>query len=120
MKITKELIAQANYISRMAIDSIKRSALEVAFDHKRNERLDAGKCLTCFYLKRGAIAGQAITEWACGNCGQTSSHPNTNTPRYCLECSKDYRICVGCGADINLRTRLKVNKIHRRKARAPS
>lgn len=47
------------------------------------------------------LAGQGFTPFICSKCGKETYHPNTGTPKFCDECSKQYNICEYCGEEIH-------------------
>ena len=56
------------------------------------------KCKKCIEESMyGVFAGQAFTSFSCPICGETLHYPNTNVPRVCSKCSKQYHICQDCG-----------------------
>lgn len=85
-------------------------ALRYNADSERDERLKAHECPWCWYFRRGGLAGQAFTEWTCSGCGKEQRHPNTATPRLCVECAVKYGLCVECTGDLELRPRKKLER----------
>lgn len=57
------------------------------------------ECMKCRMDK--GFAGQGFTKFTCEKCGKEDWHHNTNTPRFCNECSKKYNICERCGSKLN-------------------
>ena len=74
-------------------------------DTKKAQRLERHECKTCYYLLGDRIFGQAFTPYPCGVCHETNSWANTGVPKVCLGCANKLRLCVRCGADINMRKR---------------
>lgn len=105
--IDQDYVAKVTERNRSAGDSIVLSAMSFLKDPEKRVRLEYGKCRYCYYLRKGAMAGQAITQWSCGVCLKDGSWANTNTPRICDDCSKKHRICVSCGADVHDRVARK-------------
>lgn len=58
-------------------------------------------CKKCSEKKR--IAGQAITKYICARCFRFCSHPNTSTPKICLECAKKNARCQRCCRRIHIK-----------------
>lgn len=100
------LLQDIQWATRIAQDAFKRAQDAVA-DTKREQRLKARECPTCYYL-RGRIGGAAFTNSTCKGCGVTIVNPSTATDKYCAACSKEHRICRYCGADLELKNRRKV------------
>ena len=46
------------------------------------------------------LAGQGFTEFTCALCGKPDIWSNTNTPKFCSECSERLNMCQRCGADL--------------------
>lgn len=99
MKLTEEKIKNETYYSTMYYENMKKSIDHYEKDPRKKARLDQLLCKTCFYLKSG-IAGQAFTNYSCRNCGKESSHPNTNTPKYCHQCGEENSCCVRCASKL--------------------
>ena len=57
-------------------------------------------CRKCYFEEKGMMAGQAFTEFTCALCGKTDVWPNTNTPKFCHECSVKLNMCQRCGGDL--------------------
>lgn len=89
---------------QIAVEHLQ-AALDYKADAEKKQRLKNGYCRTCFYLRRGLMAGQAFTAWECGICGAEKVHHHTGTPVVCAPCSKEHRICVECGGDIGTNTK---------------
>ncbi len=115
MKISKESIHGANYRARSVVDGVLSRALKFLADADKKKRQEACLCLYCFYVRGPRISGQAFTEWDCEECGEKAMHSNTSVPHYCLDCAWKYNVCADCGADLELRPRLKVRIINKGK-----
>ena len=57
-------------------------------------------CKKCKFEEKGMMAGQAFTEFTCALCGRISVWGNTNTPKFCYECSKKFNMCQRCGDEL--------------------
>lgn len=55
------------------------------------------ECKRCEEKEKGMMAGQGFREFTCQLCGKTDVWHNTNTPRFCSECSKRLNMCQRCG-----------------------
>jgi hypothetical protein len=93
-----------------AYDSAIVSATMAQADSDRANRLAARECKVCFYLRGARFTGQAFTDWTCAACGKKDMHANTGVPRYCNDCADGYGLCVECGADVELKTRRKLER----------
>lgn len=86
-----------------------RSRIEKAVaDLDKKERLKDQECQVCFYLDNNALAGQAFTHYTCRACGIELINPNTNVNALCLDCAKKHKLCIHCGADLDLGNRRKL------------
>lgn len=79
-------------------------AIRLAADMDVHARRTANMCKDCYY-QGPHVAGAAMTTWYCRACNKEGLHGNTAYPFFCKECAKDYDLCVGCGADIELRVK---------------
>ena len=43
------------------------------------------------------FSGQGFTDFTCALCGREDTWANTNTPKFCHECSKRLNLCQRCG-----------------------
>lgn len=68
--------------------------------HHEPRQVASKKCKVCYYLREPRMAGQAFTNFECANCGETTAHHNTNTPRYCATCCADNELCQSCGGKL--------------------
>lgn len=57
-------------------------------------------CKKCYWEQKGMFAGQGFTEFTCALCGKPDVWHNTNTPKFCSECSERLNMCQRCGADL--------------------
>jgi len=89
-------------------DVVLYRALSIFGDPNKTQRLAERACTVCFYLRRGGLSGQAFTAWSCLNCEQLQPEwHNTAHPRLCEGCAKKLNCCQKCGADMDLRSRMK-------------
>jgi hypothetical protein len=94
------------------------SALVLAGDGQRAERLKAQLCRHCFYRVSVQIACQAFTTWKCTHCEADGQHHNSAVPRVCADCSAGFELCTQCGGDIEMRFRSKVKRVGKKRSRA--
>lgn len=52
------------------------------------------KCKNCFEQK--FLVGQGFTEYVCQICKKIHNHPNTGTPKICLDCGTKLDQCCYC------------------------
>jgi hypothetical protein len=87
------------FYSKRRADRLRKQLANLDSDafaeHRRDERL----CKACFYLGRGAVAGQAFTEYTCSSCGQRTMWRNTNTPELCRKCADHDGLCIRCAGE---------------------
>lgn len=93
----------------MSLERIKRMRKSLAhyeIDDRRESRLKAGECKTCYYT-RTTIAGQAFSQRECKTlgCNELTRHSNTDVPDFCQVCSEKYGICRRCGGDLEQKER---------------
>jgi hypothetical protein len=105
LDVTK--IQNATFLARQFLADATRKVLEAKQDARRVERLAACECSWCFYFRSGRISGQGFTAWNCAGCGAQNTYHNTSVPKACKTCSKRFRICVSCLADLKLAPRRK-------------
>ncbi len=82
-----------------------RCAAAYILDANKEKRLKEFECKSCYYFRRGGMAGQAFWNWSCAVCGEDQMHHNTNTPRVCFSCCDTHQLCQRCGGDIEQRRR---------------
>jgi DNA-directed RNA polymerase subunit RPC12/RpoP len=90
--------------AKLHIAGLRERLANIDGDAEREERLRQLQCPACWYAS-GGLAGQAFTRYTCQVCSAEFQHPNTHTPRMCRVCSDRLRICVECGADLELKQR---------------
>lgn len=71
----------------------------INLEYIKKIQIKEGYCGEC---REGNWAGQAFTGYKCKSCGNEYQHHNTNTPKYCLECSIKLRKCRWCEKTLNL------------------
>ena len=54
-------------------------------------------CKKCLFKEKGMMSGQGFTDFKCDICGKIDTWHNTNTPKFCYECSTKLNICQRCG-----------------------
>jgi hypothetical protein len=80
---------------------ILKKAEAVEIDAKKEQRLRAQRCKTCFYIDDG-IGGQAITRSKCDICEKEVINASTDVDYICEECAKEYNLCRHCGGSIDM------------------
>lgn len=90
-------------------DTLK-TAEKLKVDAERDKRVAEQLCETCYYLRKGGLAGQAITTQPCGICAAPQTYSSTATHVLCLSCAVSNELCKRCGADFDL----KPNRIFKR------
>jgi hypothetical protein len=95
----------ATSLSRQHRASVTEKVQRMEQDVDRDARLEAGECLTCYYLRRPRVGGSAMTTWWCGLCGTPCRHGSTAVPKVCPPCSDANHLCRECGGDLDLRDR---------------
>lgn len=58
-------------------------------------------CKKCYWEEKGMLSGQGFTDFTCQLCGKQGTWANTNTPRFCHECSKKLDMCQRCGGPLS-------------------
>jgi hypothetical protein len=97
---TTRTLTMANYMARKRVQNALVMAEKLNTDPDKEKRLEAQRCLSCFYFV--AIVGQAFTDANCACCGKHERYSNTSTDLLCVECACRDNLCKHCGADINL------------------
>ena len=100
-KIDRASIEMANSI---AISRMHLAKLLVK-DPSKESRLEKQLCIPCNYSQR--VGGASITYTKCGICSQEMNFPSTSVDVICKDCAIKNNLCKCCGADINLKNRLK-------------
>lgn len=55
------------------------------------------RCKKCIEIDNNSMCGQAFTPFKCAMCGRVKNHHNTDTPKLCIDCSRDNGLCEKCG-----------------------
>lgn len=58
-------------------------------------------CKKCRDIHDRCASGQAFREFTCAICGNVDIWHNTDTPKFCEECSRKLNICQRCGATLS-------------------
>lgn len=58
-------------------------------------------CKKCLFEEKGMLSGQGFTDFKCALCDRIDTWHNTNTPKFCHECSVKLNMCQRCGAPLN-------------------
>ena len=96
-------LANATHWSKKHFDDYIQTALEAGGDLDKPERLRCQRCITCFYLRRGRVAGAAITTTTCRYCFLDMSFPTTNVDELCHACAKGADLCAQCGGQMEFK-----------------
>lgn len=108
-KIDDGSVRRATIIaSGMKQDTLESAAL-LQSDRDQVKRLAEQLCETCYYLRKGGIAGAAITTQPCGICHIDQIYSSTATHALCQPCALKHELCKQCGADIELRHARKLD-----------
>ncbi len=98
-------ISRATMMAREWMYSHLKTAEKIHNDTDRDRRKAEQLCATCFYLRKGSIAGQAITVQPCGLCAAPQTYSSTATDALCMGCAIGHCLCKKCGADVELKQR---------------
>lgn len=90
------------YYALRTLEDTRKKLDKVITDPEQEQRRERKECQVCFYMRSGALAGQAFTPFECRECGGTFQHPNTRVPSFCDACAEKLNICRRCQADMNL------------------
>jgi len=101
MKLTNEKIQSNTRFSTNYYERTKKDIAAYEADQEKTHRLKEQECKTCYYLKGGVIAGDAMTSYKCRHCEKENWHENNHPPRYCKNCAASHEVCVRCGASVN-------------------
>lgn len=102
--MTDQSLALNTMIAQRQRDSLIAQAEKIQSDPDKEARLSKCLCVVCFY--RGArIGGAAITSQPCMACHEVQQYASTVTDKLCRPCGTKHRLCVRCGADIELKQR---------------
>jgi hypothetical protein len=104
--VNRQFIDKATLTAIREGDKLIQLAEDFQKDSEKTKRLDQQTCKRCFYLRRGTLVMQAITEQSCGICDEEQHYSNSHTDVICKVCAKENDLCAHCGSDINL-TQLK-------------
>lgn len=102
-------VQQQTALHREWIVAQGRKLKDALEDPRKSERTKVHECQYCYYIISW-ICGQGFTDWVCSNCGKEDTWANTCTPYLCHECAGKLGLCVMCTADVNLKTRRKLDK----------
>ena len=58
-------------------------------------------CKKCKWEEKGMFSGQGFRDFKCALCGKIDTWCNTNTPKFCHECSKKLNMCQRCGGELD-------------------
>jgi uncharacterized protein YlaI len=68
-------------------------------------------CKKCLFEEKGMLSGQGFTDFKCALCGRIDTWHNTNTPKFCHECSVKLNMCQRCGDSLEEEKEEKNNEI---------
>jgi len=107
VKIDAASVARATFVAKRWRDDTLKTAQKLDCDSEAKQRLSEQLCETCYYLRKGGLAGAAVTQQPCGICHDLQTYGSTATHTLCMKCAKKYELCKRCGADIGFRERPK-------------
>ena len=109
-KERKAEMSDDTFWSKRLVGDHLRSGSHAVLDDAKRDRLSRNECIACYYFVTSfSWAGQAFTEYKCQLCDKESMYHNTNTPKYCEECSKDNNMCVRCGSELYERSDVQLS-----------
>jgi len=103
--LSRANVAHATGKGKRYVEKALLSAKKLATDEDRKERLEQCLCLSCFYLFKERIGGAAITHRDCASCDKEMRFLSTSTDLLCFTCATANRLCLRCGADLDLKER---------------
>lgn len=99
VKVDSHRVAQATSRSFKRQQDAIKDAFSVFYDPEHEKRLDAQKCVSCYYLDR-RIVQQAFFTQPCGKCSEPQIYANSNTDVLCLNCACKNNLCRHCGGNL--------------------
>ena len=105
--VNEEFVHKATDRNHDHAQSMMTRILAWAADLQKKDRKAKGYCRYCWYINKERIGGQAMTQRACGVCGQEQWYGSTATDVMCSGCAIANDLCKQCGADIFDRPRRK-------------
>ena len=101
------------------IKMLRRQLAEVELDVHHSDRIAAGECCACFYIRTSnKIVGHAFTDRVCDHCGCIQTFSNTDTRQICSDCSRKYELCRNCTGDLHGRERVELQPPRKRSEQA--
>lgn len=112
MKARKGILSKSNVLmatsrGKRHVNDVLSSAKRLSTDEDRAERIKQSLCPCCFYLNKVRIGGAAMTTRECASCDKEMLFSSTATNLLCLPCASENKLCMRCGADIELKERRK-------------
>lgn len=98
-------VTRATDFAKSIAEDCVRHALEYSNDSRKETRINACECKTCFYLRSGRIGGACMTSQDCSICGMSVMYGSTNTDPLCMDCAAKNELCKRCTGDVHMRPR---------------
>lgn len=110
MKIPKGNLNRANVAmatgrAKRHVEDVLESAKKLSQDSEKKERLQESLCPCCYYLRKARMGGARITHKDCAECEREMVFSSTATDLLCIDCAKENKLCLRCGADLELKER---------------
>ena len=99
-KFDRYAMVSATRSARCRVQSAVDYAAKLQQDPERERRLEAGRCVACYYST--GLAGAAFTSQPCACCLTPQRYPSTKTDALCLACAQQHSLCKHCGGDLEM------------------
>ena len=106
-KIDLDSVNNSTYRANYRKKSILEQAEQLTNDPEKEKRMEKHQCPICFYVS-GRPGGSACSSRTCAFCEKELSSGNTCVDVLCIDCAKNYNLCVYCGGDVHLKSRRKL------------
>lgn len=101
-------VNKVTYFQYKRLTNLMSKVEDSIADTDRKARLEKQRCKVCYYIDTDILACQAFTHYHCTACELELIHANSNINALCLDCAKKHKLCIHCGADIELGDRRKL------------
>lgn len=105
--VNRSTIASKNSRAKLQITEIIKRTEKLQTDPDKKQRIADKLCLCCYYVNNNRIGGASFTHRPCGLCEQDMTFSSTATDVICLKCACEQSLCKQCGADLELKNRVK-------------